>query len=693
MADTEIESMVVKLKGDATSYEKMVKDAEKSIRRLTGTMQGEDTKIAAQARAAATAVMEERKKAEQQGKQEQDKLRKEREADAKKNSVGSNLNAAWSITEKSFIQSIRAVDAMMSRTVASITNGIEGIVRVSVAAGAKIVTAWAGVFNKLTLGLSGMVGAWLGSVGKFAGSVASMLDKALLGIPSAIATTLGGVSQVVGTVLAGAFGVAGAAVLAFGREVTNVFHETMQLNSEAKQLGVTILDLRAGVLWSGVAMSTFTGILANVQTKINDLKMGSVQTTREFRNFSAIANRSIDQLAGGGFNSIVEGLAAIPDATQRASVAFSILGDQAGKILGAIERGGVGEAKGLAKRLGLEVDPASMQSLKQIAEFTRQVETLKTGLVNQVMLGLAPIAAELTSTFNLSKVDITWIKNQVTNIGLEIMRWGAMIKAAFSDPMIIRNFFEVFKLMIDDLMGSIKVSFLRMLSQVARAAESFVGKSVGDKLELEARRTEIGRIRIQKDADVAMRFAMKGINESQTMEDFNAFAGRVRDRMNAPPPAADKANIPRIAVERLNQSFDRLIESLKQPIDVWKQSLAEFKRFSDISIGKFQGRGGEQSIAAAQMFKQLRESVGMGGTPMFAGAATAGSTEAYSAIAQFQALRDRGDIQQQMKDTLLQANRQRDLLIANGQAVIRALNKMGESIDEMIDAEADLTGG
>src|SRR5688572_9432869 len=111
MADTELESMTVKLKGDATSYQKMINDAGKGIKTL-----------------------------------------------------GNTANSAWSVTEKSFIQAIRSVDAMMSRTVASITNGMEGIVRVSIDAGARIITAWAGVFTKITGPVGVMLGAITGKV-------------------------------------------------------------------------------------------------------------------------------------------------------------------------------------------------------------------------------------------------------------------------------------------------------------------------------------------------------------------------------------------------------------------------------------------------------------------------------------------------------------------------------------------------
>jgi hypothetical protein len=81
----------------------------------------------------------------------------------------------------------------------------------------------------------------------------------------------------------------------------------------------------------------------------------------------------------------------------------------------------------------------------------------------------------------------------------------------------------------------------------------------------------------------------------------------------------------------------------------------------------------------------------MAGNPMFAGAAGAGTTEAYSAIAQFEALRDRGDIQQQMKDAILQGNRQRELLINNGQAVIAALSALGEKLVDATEEEADIS--
>lgn len=634
MAETELDSMVVKLKGDATSYQKMINDAGKGI-----------------------------------------------------STLGKTANSAWSVTEKSFIQAIRSVDAMMSRTVASITNGMEGIVRVSIDAGSRIISAWAGVFTKLT----GPVGAMLANVaGVVYGSVKSLVvgvDKLLAGIPSAIATTLGATSGVVGTVLAGAFGIAGAAMVAFGGEMTRVFRETMDLNKAAKNLGVTILDLRAGVLWSGVAMSTFTNILGNVQTKITELKAGTIATQREFRNFSALANRSVDDIAKGGWETIIDALGAIPDASQRASVAFSILGNEADKILGAIERGGVGEAKSLAKRLGLDVDPASMQSLKQIAQFTREVEALKTGLVNQVMLGLAPIAAELSSTFNLSKTDITWIKDTVTDVALEIGRWGSMIMAVFSDTSIMKSFFDYIRHSFDDIMHSFEVSLLRTIAKIARAVP-LLGSSVAESLEKEAKRTEIHRKVPQGRADFAWRSALQNIGDSPIMQAFNEYEKRVRDRQKQPPDAVDKNKTPPIAIEKLNQSFDQLINSLKQPIDAWKQSLVDLKRLTD--AGKFQGLGNQQAMVAAQMFRQLKEGTGMAGNPMFAGGATAGSTEAYSAIAQFNAMRDRGDTQKQIETALIVANRQREAQIAQGEAVIRALNNMGENILQMADNEVDL---
>lgn len=686
MADTELESMIVKLKGDATSYEKMVKDAESSIRRMTGTMKGEDTKIQDQARRAATAVMNERKRVEQEGERERKRIEKERERDAQKNSIGANLNAAWSITEKSFIQSIRSVDAMLSRTVASITNGLEGIVRVSLAAGARITKAWSDVFNKVTLGFTGMVGRWVGSLGGMASRLGGMIDKVFMGIPSAIATTLGGVSQIVGTVLAGAFGIAGAAVVAFGAEMTRVFHETMDLSKQAKALGLTILDLRAGVLWAGVGMSTFTNILGNVQTKITELKQGSVATTREFRNFSALANRSIDQIAGGGWETIIDALGAIPDSAQRASVAFSILGSEADKILGAIQKGGVGEAKSLAKRLGLDVDPASMQSLRQIAQFTREVEALKTGLVNQVMLGLAPIAAELSSIFSLSKVDITWIKDRVTEIGLEIGKWGAIIATVFSDP---KLFFEA--------IGVIGDAFINMATQfwevMTKKTDEWIGKysywlNPGVRFRSGPEEESLIRTPGTDPREARSRSFMERLEDSPIMKRFREFQEAVGERRKQPPEALDKNKTPPIAIEKLNQSFDQLISSLKQPIEAWKQSLVDLKRFTD--AGKFQGLGNQQAMMAAQMFRQLKESTGMAGSPMFAGAATAGSTEAYSAIAQFNAMRDRGDIQQQIKTSLDTANRQRDAQIAQGEKVITALNKMGENILRMEDNEVEL---
>lgn len=684
MADTELESMIVKLKGDATSYDKMVKDAETSIRRMTGTMKGEDTKIQDLARRSASAVMAERKKVTDEAEKERMKAEKQQQQSLKGMSVGAIANTSWSIMEKSFIQSIRSVDAMMSRTVASITNGIEGVVRVSLAASGAIASAWLKSLNTITGGLSNAAGRWIGFLGGKLGDVGSFVNKWMGRIPEAIGTTLGGVGSVVGTILAGAFGIAGAAVLAFGGEMTRVFRETLDFNSTAKKLGVTILDIRAGMLLTGATFSAFTSILTSAQTKIEEYKDGVISTTNQWKNFAALSKKSISDLQKGGWEGILSGLQAIEDKSDRAAVAFSILGTEAGKVLGALERGGVGEAKSFAKRLGLDVDPASMRSLQQIAQFTREVEALKTGLVNQVMLGLAPIAAELSSVFSLSKTDITWIKDTVTDIALEIGRWGAMITATFSDPAIMKSFFDYIRHSFDDLMHSFEVSFLRMVAKVARATP-LLGSGIADKLELEARRTEIHRKVPQGRADFAIRHAMQEIRESPIMQAFNDFKKNVLNSKNFMGPMQETKNVP-MMIEKLNQSFDQLINSLKQPIDMWRQSLNELIVFS--KTNRFKGLGDQQALAAAQMFKNLKEATGMAGNPMFAGVAAAGSTEAYTAIAQFNAMQSRGDIQQQMKDAIEQGNRQRDLLIANGQAVIKALNDLGVKFEE--ETEVDL---
>lgn len=490
---------------------------------------------------------------------------------------------------------------------------------------------------------------------------------------------------------------------------TDGLDEITNLDRMARRAGASILDLRAGALYAGVSMVTMTGVLSNTNTKLNELAAGSITVQREFDNLAAVSGTTVDELKGGWAN-IYDAIGKIKDPTERAAQAFKLAGNNATEILDALAAGGAGKSVDLATRLGLGMNAGELESIREVQRFLRELDAVKVGVFNQAIAALAPIAAELKDMFGSWKVDLTFIKPLVIDIAEGLAMFGAYIVEASQDTSLLVAGFKVVQLAGISVFHEIEAAALSAINKIMQGLNpltsrigSLIGPeglaglgTAGNVLARQGGVTGgVGRLgtigtalvggdglsgavgdarNAAADARQATLDAIKALGqqtrETRSGQNVADFFERVRNRqagVNAPGREPETA----IFLQNLNATFKTLTDGLKGPIDTWRQGIAEMETFR--KAGLFKGNADLEALSANKLFNDLRSGAGLTNVAQFAGAAEANSREAYSAVAQFNAIGQRANVDEQIKQALFVGNQQREANLEIGRKVLAAI--------------------
>lgn len=463
--------------------------------------------------------------------------------------------------------------------------------------------------------------------------------------------------------------------------------EAVELDRQARRVGASILDLRAGALWAGVSVMSMAGALSTTNTKLTELRYGNVTTTKEFENLAAVSGVSVDKLTTG-WGAVYDAIAAIQDPTARAAQAFRFLGGNASEFLDALQRGSAGAGMSMAKRFGLELTPGDIASMQQVQLFLRQIEGVQQGVFNQVLAGFAPLVAEIMALMDGVKVDVEFIKPLVLDIVDAVGHFGAQVVAVATNSELLKKAFAAIGFAAQGLAGTFQAAMLEAIGAILSAMSPLkaVFGDLGESLKKQAE-----EVRFIAKGDYATSGRLFGnigreANRSETVKGFDSFMGRVRERAASPGPTREKENAD--FLRKLTDSFRGLTEGLKTPIDNWKQGLMDFKAYT--GTGFFKGDSGQdtRAFAALKMVDTLRQQVGASATPQFAGAAMSDTREAFSAALQYSALGQRATPEEEIKRLTEIANQQREAQRDYGR---RAADALDGILAEMEDAgEVDL---
>lgn len=189
----------------------------------------------------------------------------------------------------------------------------------------------------------------------------------------------------------------------------------------ADKLSLTVLDLRAAMMWSG--SPNIIPALAETQKHISGLDNGLLQSVNRFKNLAAVSGETVESIRKGGWSGVYDAISRIEDPTKRAAQAFMMLGEHAPEFLDDLARGGAGRAHQGAKNMGLGVNESEMQDIRQVQQTMREMNGLVTGFMNQIILAIAPVISEFSKMFDVTKVELGWVKTTI----LEIVHYAGMV--------------------------------------------------------------------------------------------------------------------------------------------------------------------------------------------------------------------------------------------------------------------------
>jgi hypothetical protein len=592
-------------------------------------------------------------------------------------------------SEKTTKQSMDAMSSATDKSTKDMAKGTDSAgkqMKGSMDSAAKGTEESAGKAGKAGNTMSGMLVKAFEAGGKAAGNLASTAASAFSSLASgamaAGKVVLGAFDWLTGGVLTKAL-----SYLSFDKLWSSFrqgIDDAVELDKQARRVGASVLDLRAGALWAGVSTLTFAGALSTTNTKLSELRAGNVLTSREFDNLAALSGKSAESI-GKGWTGVYDAISAIQDPTQRAAAAFRFLGGNASEFLDRIAAGGAGASISMAKRLGLELTPGDIASMQQVQKFLREIDAVQAGVFNQILAGFAPLVAEITTLFDGVKVDLEFIKPLVIDVAEAVGLFGAGVVEVVTNTGLLKEVWLGLSYGAEALGTTFKMAMINAIADILsalsplKAAFGDLGQSLREEAE------GLGKIRdVQlKGSGQAFSKAIGGAQESNIMKETKDFFGRVRERATSPGPTREKENAD--FNRKLVDSFRTLTEGLKTPLDNWKQGLMDFKTYT--TAGFFKGREEERGLAALKMIDTLRQGTGLQATPQFAAAATSDTKEAVSAAIQYSALGQRGTPEEQIRQLTEIANAQREAQKAEGKRAADALEKILEEMEDQGEIE------
>lgn len=214
---------------------------------------------------------------------------------------------------------------------------------------------------------------------------------------------------------------AAAGVIAgLGGAALNVVRASDDLNTLAKQSGLTTEEIQKFQYAADIVDVSADDII-KAQTKlIKSMTSTSSATTEAFAKIGVATTNMDGTLRSSSevFYEVLEGLAAIPNETERDALAMDIFGKSATSLAGIIDDGGAAlkELGDQASELGLILDQETLDSLNAVND---QLDTLKANAQGQIaqagakaMEALMPLFEEVIGYLSSA---LEWIGNLDTD--------------------------------------------------------------------------------------------------------------------------------------------------------------------------------------------------------------------------------------------------------------------------------------
>jgi hypothetical protein len=540
--------------------------------------------------------------------------------------------------------------------------------------------------NAATAAVTGWGSKVTSTVARVASEVGSKMSGIVksLGMAGAIGGALGGLS-------------AGGLFLAFKSGVDDL----IKTDVEARKLGMSIGEMRAALAFAGPAADQFAAALGPLQEKLHALQMGEAGAKGDFLGLSALSGKDVAR----DWSGVVESIAAIQDPAQKAAMAVRFLGAAAYPLLAEMERGGQSGAgsRNLIERMGLGVSPAEIAMVRQVADSMRQMQALASGVFNQLVVGIAPFVAELSKVFNPSTINISWIKDGIGEVVRGVGLVGGFFVEAMKDSSLFWDALEVG-------IAKTRAALLALAAEMTQAMTPKVGAGnsiyagfagaitgltgggyAGIKKTVEG--TLEGGFAHGLGGDMAERAAKMAAEAAKMQKDFNAkFAGTDSakgvnswiDGIKAKMDGLNKAmtTFPAEAITaKYVGMFKSMSDAISDPAEKFRQTARDLEQMA--KLGLFAGDPSKRAMMGFGAFGALSSATGMGSLPQSAGATEAGTREAYSAILSFQKEGQRGTVQEQIKNMLEMANRQREMQIEVGRQTLDAMRGAREAMAEI----------
>jgi hypothetical protein len=543
---------------------------------------------------------------------------------------------------------------------------------------------------------------------------------------SAAASTIGTAAKsIAGSLSIAAVGFGGLATVATGAvalAMRSVAGDLIKTDNAARKVGVSILDYRAAAIWAGAASGEFTGALATLQNNLDATGVGSLAVAADLRSLATLSGTTEAALREGGWASIVDSLAKIESPTVRAAQAFQVLGGNAAGVLAELERGGGAATKDMASRLGLGATASDVNSIRMIDRAFRDLLAVRDGAINQAVLGLAPIGAELTKLFSEVRLNLTWIKPMVFNIVESVAMFGVKLAAIVSDSEMLAMSFSVAENKAVQIALSFKAGMLSAIADIQQAFNPLVmaierlpsgsqlpaaslamgvlgpqalgggeglrasaanarrmAADAGDEAELQRKRIE-ARLRMNKMVQDTMTFFT---NARARMDGGGGGAMDAVRRAGSSLASAIVKPFSASAVGELTGRFNAMRQATRSPAASFVEQMRDMNDMKD--AGKFVGQMGVQRMGAFQAMQNLRQGLGVPAVSPLAGVAEAGTRDAYSAVANYRQ-QGRGEkVLDEIKRLLAIAAEQRARQEKIGQDIVDAVKELGAAEGMRID--------
>jgi len=524
----------------------------------------------------------------------------------------------------------------------------------------------------------------------------------------------------------------GGAAAAFFAAFTIGSQTLINADNQARRLGMSVTELRTAMAW-GDNSQAMPAILQNVNKKLQDFHYGNTIARQDLESLSKASG--VGMLAKD-FAGIVDQLSKIQDPTTRASMAFRLLGDQAGEVLRSLGKGNTDRASGLVKSLGLSASPEDIEQMRKVSDTMRELGMIAQGVWNQILLGLAPVAAELSKMFNAANLDLTWIRGKVMEIAKGAAMVGAFMYEAFTgNTKVIAAFFELLKAGIDELANYTAKRFQDAMKGVGQAIagqldpskafkilpnspldNAFGPKSIGkweekskDDLSKSGRSyTEMlkkpessGQWKLQPDGSYRFRpkldieddlgvgsktdqvkkdqskleKALETLRESAAGKGVEDMWKRMEASINNVGGAAKDSTV---ALQDMNHRFLAVRMAARSSADAFHESIDSLRTLRNeyAKMKEAMPAGNALEINAYQAAQRLIQGVGIAPVIGLANAAEYNTREAASAVVQYRMLGERGTIEERIQEALDIANQQRMQQINMGERVLRYLDQM-----------------